>query len=234
MIDDLVAGIKADLGIKVFGDDLETIESVARQVQAIVSQVHGASDVQREHLLGLPQLNIKLRRDQIARYGLNVEDVQEVISTALAGKEMTEVIEGMRRFGLVLRFPPEYRDTQQAIEAMLIDTADGGKVPLKQLAEVTNNSGTVMINREDGQRRTAVLVNVRGRDLGSFVEECRRRVDEQVKLPKGCRIVWGGQFENQQRAMARLALVVPIVLVLIFVLLFSYFHSLRNADRGGR
>jgi cobalt-zinc-cadmium resistance protein CzcA len=229
MIDDLVAGIKADLGIKVFGDDLETIESVARQVQAIVSEVRGASDVQREHLLGLPQLNIKLRRDQIARYGLNVEDVQEVISTALAGKEMTEVIEGMRRFGLVLRFPPEYRDTQQAIEAMLIDTPDGGKVPLKQLADVTNSSGTVMINREDGQRRTAVLVNVRGRDLGSFVEECRRKVDEQVKLPKGCRIVWGGQFENQQRAMARLALVVPIVLVLIFVLLFSYFHSLRNA-----
>jgi len=229
MIDDLVAGIKADLGIKVFGDDLVTIDRVASKIEKIVKEVRGSADVQREHLLGLPQLNIKLRRDVIARYGLNVDDVQEIVSTALAGREVTEVVEGTKRFGLLVRFPMDFRDTQEDIESILVDTPNGGKVPLKQLAEITNTSGTVMINREDGQRRTAVLSNVRGRDLGSFVEEVQARVNKEVEIPRGYRIIWGGQFENQQRAMARLALVVPVVLLLIFILLFASFNSLRNA-----
>lgn len=229
MIDDLIAGIKADLGIKVFGEDLVTIDNIAGRIEKIVREVRGAADVQREHLLGLPQLNIKLRRDVIARYGLNVDDVQEIVSTALAGREVSEVVEGTRRFGLLVRFPTQYRDTQEDIESILVDTPGGGKVPLKQLAEITNQSGTVMINREDGQRRTAVLANVRGRDLGTFVEEVQGRVNKEIQLPRGYRIVWGGQFENQQRAMTRLTLVVPVVLLLIFILLFASFNSLRNA-----
>jgi cobalt-zinc-cadmium resistance protein CzcA len=160
---------------------------------------------------------------------LNVDDVQEIIETALAGKEVTEVLEGTKRFGLLVRFPLQYRDTQEDIESILVDTPGGGKVPLKQLADIQNTRGTVMINREDGQRRTAVLANVRGRDLGSFVEEAQKAVNAEVKLPKGYQIVWGGQFENQQRAMARLAIVVPVVLLLIFILLFASFNSLRNA-----
>jgi heavy metal efflux system protein len=229
MIDDLIAGIKADLGIKVFGEDLETIDKIGGQIQEIVGKVRGCADLQKEQILGLPQLNIRLKRDEIARYGLNVIDVQEIIQTAIAGREVTEVVEGTKRFGVLIRLPLEYRDTQEDIESLIVDTPMGGKIPLKQLAEITTTRGTVMVNREDGQRRTAVLANVRGRDLGSFVEEAQAKVNAVIKLPKGYRIVWGGQFENQQRAMARLALVVPVVLLLIFILLFASFNSLKNA-----
>ncbi len=230
MIDDLVAGIKADLGIKIFGDDLEQIDSIAEQVEGIIKDVRGVSDLQREHILGLPQLNIELNRDVIARYGLNVGEVEEIMATALAGRKVTEVMEGTRRFDLLIRFPLKFRDTQEDIESIIIDTPSGGKVHLGQLAKIQNTRGTVMINREGGQRRTAVLANVRGRDLGSFVEEAQRRVKAEIKLPKGYKIVWGGQFENQQRAMARLSLVVPVVLLLIFILLYASFNSLKNAS----
>lgn len=229
MIDDLIAGIKADLGIKIFGEDLETVDSIAADIEAIVSEVPGAADIQREHILGLPQLNIKLNRSVIARYGLNVEDIQEIIQTAIAGKVVTEVIEGTKRFGLALRFPYRLRDTIEDIESIPVETAGGARIPLKSLASISITRGTVMVNREEGERRTAVLANVRGRDLGSFVEDCQTRIKEKLKLPKGYRIIWGGQFENQQRAMARLSLVVPIVLLLIFILLFASFNSLKNA-----
>lgn len=229
MIDDLIAGIKADLGIKIFGDDLNTIDKLADEIQTVVSRVPGAADMQREHILGLPQMTIRLKRDVIARYGLNVADIQSIIETALAGKVVTDVVEGTKRFGLLVRLPLTYRDTVEDIESIMVDTPDGARVPLKQLADIELPRGTVMINREDGQRRTAVLANVRGRDLGSFVAEAQHRIASEVHLPKGYTIVWGGQFENQQRAMARLSLVVPVVLLLIFILLFASFNSLRNA-----
>lgn len=229
MIDDLVSGIKADLAIKVFGDNLQVIDSISKQIEGCAASVRGACDLQREHILGLPQLNIRLRRDIIARYDLNVQDVQEIISTAVAGKVTTEVIEGNKRFGLAVRFPKEYRDSVEDIEAILVDTPSGVKVPLKQLADITIDRGTVMINREDGERRTAVLANVRGRDMGGFVNEVREKVAHEVRLPHGYRIEWGGQFENQERAMARLSIVVPVVLLIIFVLLYATLHSLRNA-----
>lgn len=229
MVDDLVAGIKADLGIKIFGDNLETIDKIADHIEKIVEKIPGAADMQREHILGLPQLNIKLKRNVIARYGLNVADIQQVIETAVAGRVVTEVLEDTKRFGLLVRFPESYRDSPEDISSIMIDTPSGGRVPLKQLAEVNVERGTVMVNREDGQRRTAVLANVRGRDLGSFVTEAQQKVGKEVNLPKGYRIVWGGQFESQQRAMARLSVVVPMVLLLIFVLLFASFHSVRNA-----
>ncbi|MGD9679719.1 MAG: efflux RND transporter permease subunit [Candidatus Obscuribacterales bacterium] len=229
MIDDLIAGIKADLGIKVFGEDLEEIDAIASEIEAIVKDVPGAADIQREHILGLPQLNIKLNRDVIARYGLNVADIQEIIETAVAGRVVTEVIEGTKRFGLLVRFPYRLRDTLEDIESIPVETAGEARVPLKALAEISMPRGTVMVNREEGQRRTAVLANVRGRDLGGFVEDCQARINEKVKIPKGYHIVWGGQFENQQRAMGRLAIVVPVVLLLIFILLFASFNSLKNA-----
>lgn len=229
MVDDLVAGIKADLGIKIFGDNLETIDKIADQIEKVVEKIPGAADMQREHILGLPQLNIRLKRNVIARYGLNVADIQAVIETAIAGRVVTEVLEDTKRFGLLVRFPESYRDSPEDIASILIDTPSGARVPIKQLADVTVERGTVMVNREDGQRRTAVLANVRGRDLGSFVTEAQQKVAKEVNLPKGYRIVWGGQFESQQRAMARLTVVVPMVLLLIFILLFASFHSVRNA-----
>jgi len=229
MIDDLIAGIRADLGIKIYGEDLETLADLAQKVQNEVAAIPGAADMQREQMLGLPQFNINIKRASIARYGLNVEDVQDIITTALAGKTASEVLEGAKRFGLLVRFHKDYRDTPQQIESILVDTPTGASIPLKQLADLETTRGFVCVMREDGHRRTAVLANVRGRDLGSFVAEAQKRVEQNVVLPKGYRIVWAGQFENQQRAMARLTIVVPVVLVLIFVLLFGSFNSIRNA-----
>jgi heavy metal efflux system protein len=229
MIDDLISGVRADLAIKIFGEDLHEIDRLSSEIEAAVKNIPGVADLQKERILGLPQLNIRLNRDAIARYGMNVKDIQEAVQTALAGKVVTEVVEGSKRFGLLLRFPPENRDTEDDIKNMLIETPTGALIPLKQLADIGIARGTVMVNRETGQRRGAVLANVRGRDLGSFVMDAQKSVAEKVKLPKGYRLVWGGQFENQQRAMARLCLVVPIVLLLIFLLLFSSFHSLKNA-----
>ncbi len=229
MIDDLISGIKADVGIKIFGDDLTVINNLARDVELAVAKVQGSADVSREHLLGLPQLKIKLNRDMLARYGLNVSDVQMVIQTALAGDVVSEVIEGNKRFGILLRYPIENRDSEEDIRNLMIATASGAVVPLKQVADITAERGTVMVNREDGQRRSAVMVNIRGRDMGGWVADAQRSVAEKVKLPRGYWIVWGGQFENQQRAMARLSIVVPVVLALIFLLLYFSFNSVRNA-----
>lgn len=229
MIDDLIAGIKADLGIKVFGDDMVQLDALARKVQNIVKDVPGAADLQREQILGLPQMNIVLKRREIARYGLNVSDVQEIINTAVAGKVVSEVLEGTKRFGLLVRYPGRYRDSEEDIERIMVTSPTGARIPLSALADISVRNGYVMVNREDGQRRTAVLVNVRGRDLGSFVADVQARINKQVQLPRGYSIVYGGQFENQQRAMARLCIVVPAVLLLIFVLLFASFNSLRNA-----
>ncbi|MFN8659620.1 MAG: CusA/CzcA family heavy metal efflux RND transporter [Candidatus Obscuribacterales bacterium] len=229
VVDDLITGIKADVGIKIFGDDLDEIEQLANDVRRTVGTVRGAGDVSREPILGLPQLKIKLNRDSLSRYGLRSSEVFDHVQTAMAGKVVSEVVEGNKRFGILLQFPHESRQTAEQIRQMRIDTGDGAHVPLKALADVTVERGAVLINREDGQRRAAVMVNVRGRDLGGWVQEAQAAVAQKVKVPKGCWIVWGGQFENQQRAMTRLAIVVPIVLFLIFVLLFFTFNSVKNA-----
>ena len=229
MIDDLIAGIRAELGIKIFGDNLAKCDEIAASIEAEINKVPGAADVQRELILGLPLLSVKLNRPEIARYGLNVNEVQSVIQTAMAGRIVSEVIEDTRRFGLLLRYPLQYRDTIEDIYEIPVDTPSGAVIPMKRLAKIYKERGTVQVNREDGQRRTAVMANVRGRDLGSFVQECQERVKKNVKIPKGYKVVWGGQFENQQRAMARLSLVVPVVLLIIFILLFASFNSLKNA-----
>ncbi len=229
MVDDIISGLRGDIGIKIFGDDLTKVDEISTKVKGIVERVPGAADVSRELILGLPQLNIKVKRDVIARYGLNAEDIHSIIEMAIAGSVVTEVVEGTKRFGVLVRFPAKYRSTPEEISAILVDTPDHGIVPLKALADIKMESGTVMVNREEGERRAAVMVNVRGRDLGSFAAECQQKVNSQVQLPSGYRIVWGGQFENQQRAMARLAVVVPIVLLIIFFLLFVSFGSLKNA-----
>ncbi|MBA3855947.1 MAG: CusA/CzcA family heavy metal efflux RND transporter [Cyanobacteria bacterium PR.3.49] len=229
MIDDLIAGIKADLGIKVFGDDLETLDKLASDIETAIAEVPGCADLQREHILGLPQMTIKLDRNEMARYGLNVSDIQDVLQNAIAGNVVTDVIEGNMRFGMLTRLPKPQRDTQEEIENLIIDTPSGARVPLKSIADIRLPRGTAMINREETYRRTAVLANVRGRDLGSFVGEAMERIKKEVKIPKGYSLVFGGQFENQQRAMQRLAIVVPIVLALIFLLLYASFNSFKNA-----
>ena len=229
MIDDLVSGIRADVGIKIFGRDAHVIDNIAARVEDIAHTVRGGSDIQREPILSLPELSIKLKRHEIARHGLNVKDVLDIVRIAIAGKVVTEVIEMPKHFGLMVRFPLPERDSIRNIENILVDTPSGAQVPMKTLAEFSSERGLVMMNREEGERRTAVLCNVRGRDLGGFVQELRDKVVKEIRLPKGIRIVWGGQFENQERAMQSLAIVVPIVLAVIFLLLFASFGSLRNA-----
>lgn len=229
MIDDLITGVKADVGVKIFGDDLDTIERLSNDMMTALNSVPGSGDMLREPVLGLPEFRITLKRNAIARFGATSADVLRFVQTATAGHVTSEVIEGNKRFGILIRFMPEYRQTEEKLREMLIETPDGARIPLHELADVGIEKGAVLIKREDGQRRGAVMVNVRGRDLGSWVQAAQEAAEKKIKLPSGYRIVWGGQFENQQRAMARLTIVVPIVLFCIFILLFFTFNSLKNA-----
>jgi len=229
MIDDLITGVKADVGIKIFSDDLTVLDELANKISFSVRKVQGTADVTKEHILGSPQLKISLKRMELARHGIEVGDVQDVIQTTLAGKVVSEVIDGSKRFGILVRFPPEHRQSLQDIGSLMIEAPDGAQLALRSLADIKVEIGALEINHEDGQRRIAVMVNVRGRDLGSWVAAAQKQVAEDVKVPPGCTIVWGGQFENQQRAMTRLSIVVPLVLFVIFMLLFFTFNSVKNA-----
>lgn len=229
MVDDLITGIKADVGIKIFGPDLKTLDALADKVRISLSDLRGTADTSREPVIGAPELKITLNRHELARMGMKVHEVQDVVQASLAGKEVTEVIEGTRRFGVLVRLQKEQRDTPEMISNLTIQASDKAVVPLKSIADLRVERGAILINREDGQRRAAVMVNIRGRDLGSWVKEAQAEIQREVPMPPGYSIVWGGQFENQQHAMQRLSIVVPIVLFLIFILLFFTFHSIRNA-----
>ena len=229
-VDELLSGVKAQLAIVLYGDDLDRLVSAGEDIQRVVTAVRGAADVQTEQVDGQPQLQIKINRDAIARYGINVDDVQEVIETAVGGEEAGQVFEGIRRFDITVRLQPQYRGDLDAIRALLIPTKDGrARVPLGQVAELTTIVGPKQISHQDGQRRLVIQLNVRGRDMGGFVAEAQQQIASKVKLPAGYFLKWGGQFENQQRAMKRLSIIVPITIGLIYLLLFSSFGSLKQA-----
>lgn len=228
-VDELLSGVRAQLAIKVFGDDLDSLASIGERVQGVVSRIEGAQDVQTEQLLGQPQLVVRVDRLAVARLGLNVDDVLGVVRLAIGGGEAGKVFEGQRRFDIWVRYGESYRATPEDIARALIPTPSGGRVPLSQLATIELVEGPKQISREANQRRLVVQANVDGRDLGGFVAEAQAAVAREVPLPPGYFITWGGQFENQQRAMARLALIVPVTIGLIFLLLFSSFNSLKQA-----
>jgi cobalt-zinc-cadmium resistance protein CzcA len=229
-VDELLSGVKAQLAIQLFGDDLEQLVPTAEQIQRVVSAVKGAEDVQTEQVTGQPQLQIKIDRSAIARYGINVEDVQEAIETAIGGEEAGQVFEGIRRFDITVRLQEPFRKDIDAINGLLIPTPDAkARVPLSQLATVSTVTGPKQISHDNGQRRIVIQLNVRGRDMGGFVAEAQQAIAAKVKLPTGYFVTWGGQFENQQRAMRRLTIIVPITIALIYLLLFSSFNSLRQA-----
>ena len=229
-VDELLSGVKAQLAIVLYGDDLDRLVSTGEEIQRVVSSIPGAADVQTEQVAGQPQLQIKINRDAIARYGINVDDVQEVIEAAIGGEEAGEVFEGIRRFDITVRLQPQYRSDLDAIRALLVPTKDGkARVPLGQVAELATVVGPKQISHDDGQRRIVIQLNVRGRDMGGFVAEAQQRIAERVKLPTGYFLKWGGQFANQQRAMKRLSIIVPITIGLIYLLLFSSFGSLKQA-----
>jgi cobalt-zinc-cadmium resistance protein CzcA len=228
-LDEVVSGVKADVAVKVFGADPETLERLGAQVQRAVAAVRGVADLQLEQLSGAAQVQITVNREQIARYGLNVEDVRQAVETAVGGVTATEVLDGPRRFPVVVRFPQTLRADGAAIGSLLLTAPAGERVPLARIADVHETHAPEMIAHENAERRLVVQMNVRGRDIGGFVAEAQERVAGAVPLPPGYRLEWGGQFENQARATARLVLVVPLSITLIFLLLFVTFGRIRQA-----
>ena len=229
-VDELLSGVKAQLAIQLFGEDLDQLVSTAELIQRTVSAVPGAADVQTEQVTGQPQLQIHIDRGAIARYGINVEDVQEAIETAIGGEAAGQVFEGIRRFDINVRLQEPYRRDIDAIGSLLIPAPNGtARVPLNQLASLETVTGPKQISHSNGQRRIVIQLNVRGRDMGGFVADAQQRIAAAVNLPAGSFLTWGGQFENQQRAMKRLMIIVPITIGLIFLLLFSSFGSLKQA-----
>ena len=228
-VDELLEGVRAELAIKLFGDDLDILKQKADEIAQTVGQVQGAADVQVDQVSGTPQLLIRVDRQAISRYGINVADVQEVIRTAVGGATVGAVFEGIRRFDILVRYAPEYRQTPEAIAQILVQGPEGMKVPLSQLAHIEEIIGPRQITRVNSQRFITVQCNVNGRDIVSFVEEAQQAIDDEVVLPSGYLVTWGGQFRLQQEANKRLALVIPITLLILFLLLFSSFNSVKNA-----
>jgi len=228
-VDELVSGVKSAIGIKIFGDDLDVLKHKGEAVARVLGDVTGAADINVEKVSGLAYLQIEIDRDRVARYGINVSDIHDVIETAIGGKEASKVYDGLKVFGLAVRFPESARNDVEPVREILIPTPHGALIPLGQLASVTVSEGPAQISRESGQRRIVIECNVTGRDIGGFVNEAKAKIDASVKLPPGYIMEWGGQFQNQQRAMRRFAIVVPITIASIFLLLFSAFNSVKQA-----
>ncbi len=224
---ELIAGARGDVVVKVTGDDYDVMNPAASTIAAILGRTQGAADVTLEQTSGLPQLIVRPDRSAIARYGLTVEDVNDAVAASVAGRKATEVAEGERRFDVVVRFPEEARKDLDAIRRMLVAVPGGRNIPLTELASVTVEEGPAQISREEGTRFVTVQANVRGRDVRSFVEEVRAEVARSVGLPAGYNVIYGGQFENLEAASGRLLIVVPIALALIFLLLYQTFRSIR-------
>lgn len=228
-VDELLTGTKAELAAKLFGDDLEVLAEQAQVIEGVLRTVPGAQDVQRDQISGTPQLRITLDREAIARYGLNVGDVQRTLSVAVGGSKAGQVFEGIRRFDIYLRLEEASRNEADVIRRLIIENAAGQRVPLEELADIEEVVGPRQITRENNQRFITIQTNVRDRDIGSFVAEADATIAEQVDLPPGYFLKWGGQFELQQQANKRLMIVVPITLALVFLMLYANFGSLRNA-----
>jgi len=228
-IDELLEGVRAELAIKLFGDDLDLLKANANAIASVVRDVRGVADMEVDQVGGAPQLLIRVNREAIARYGLNVADVQEVIRSSVGGTTAGHIFEGVKRFDIWVRLSEEYRRSKSAIGRILISNQNGFKIPLAEVAEIEEIVGPRQITRENNQRFITIQCNVVGRDIGSFVEEAQRAISEQVQLPVGYFVTWGGQFRLQQEANKRLLVVVPITLLLILFMLYSNFKSFKNA-----
>ena len=228
-VDELLSGVRSQIVVKLFGDDLDVLKRKADEIAHEIRQVQGVKDLRVEMVGGQEYLKIDIDRAALARHGINVSEVNAIIETALAGKVTTQVFEGQRRFAGVVRFPPEFRSSPEAVGGILIPTVDGATVPLRALAQIGLVEGPTQISREAAQRRIFVGVNVGGRDLGGFVQEAQQRIAANVELPAGYRVVWGGQYENMQRAMGTLGTIIPFVVLAILFLLFVLYKSLRYA-----
>ncbi|MDP2454472.1 MULTISPECIES: CusA/CzcA family heavy metal efflux RND transporter [Chryseobacterium group] len=224
---ELISGVRQDVGIKIFGDDLETLSDLAKKIGGLIPSIDGAEDLYIEQVSGLPQISIKLNRDNIARYGLNVEEINNAINTAFAGGVAGTVFEGEKRFDLVVRLEQGERQSIEDVKRLFVTASNGNQVPLEQVAEVSYQLAPNQIQREDAKRRIIVGFNVRGRDIASVVKDVQAKIDEKVKMPTGYFITYGGQFKNLEEANKRLSIAVPIALGLILLLLYFAFGSLK-------
>ena len=228
-MEEAMSGVKGQLATKIYGDDLKILEAKAEEVAGIVKRIRGIQDLGIFRVIGQPNLNFEVDRVQAARYQVNVADVQDAIQTAVGGNALTQVLKGEHRYDLAMRYLPTYRDTKEAIESIRLLTPSGERVSLAQLCKVETRDGAAQIYREGNQRYIAVKYSVRGRDLGSTVEEAIDKVDKQVKLPAGYTVKWEGEYESQRRAQARLAVIVPLTIFLIFLIIYSAFNSVKWA-----
>jgi Cu(I)/Ag(I) efflux system membrane protein CusA/SilA len=228
-IEMLSTGIRTEVGIKIFGGDINELEKRSREVASVVQTVPGAANVYAEQITGAPYIDIQVDRQAAARYGIDVETVQNVINTGIGENNLTTTIEGRQRFPVRVRYAPEFRTSPDALGRLLVPAPGGAQIPLAQMTTIHTVAGPTMISSENGLLRGTVTLNVRGRDVGGFVEEAKRVLSERVQLPPGSYVEWAGEYENQLRARARLQLVVPIVLVVIFVMLYFTYHSIVEA-----
>jgi cobalt-zinc-cadmium resistance protein CzcA len=228
-VEELISGVRATLSAKVYGNDLATIDRIANQVKSTIEKVNGVTDLALEANLGKPQLIIDVNREAIARYGINADEVLQIVQSGIGGKPVSTVLDGVKRFAIQVWFPPEYRNNLKAIAEIPIPTAQGALIPLSQVATLSIEEGYAFIRREQLQRYAVIQMDVQGRDIDGFVKEAQASINQHIKLPAGYWIEWGGAFENQQRALTKLAIIVPLTIGLIFVLLYTAFNSLRYA-----
>ncbi|HWZ32730.1 MAG TPA: CusA/CzcA family heavy metal efflux RND transporter, partial [Bryobacteraceae bacterium] len=229
-MEEAVSGVKGELAIKVYGDDLRALENTGDQIVNVMRTVSGIQDLGLLRVLGQPNLNFTVDRKAAARYQINVADVQDAIQTAVGGNSLTQVLQGEQRYDLVMRYLPNYRDTREAIESIRLLSPSGERVALAQLCNIGVADGASVVSREGNQRYIAIKYGVRGRDLGSAVQEAMQRVGQQVKMPTGYHIDWAGEYASQQRAQRRLAIIIPLTLLVIFMILYSMFGSMKWAS----
>ncbi|WP_456438955.1 CusA/CzcA family heavy metal efflux RND transporter [Psychroserpens sp.] len=226
---ELITGVRADVAIKIFGEDLTVLANKADEIKVLIENVEGAADISVEKVEGLPQMSVKFNRSKIARYGLNISDLNKIISMGFAGESVGSVFEGEKRFDLVIRFDQNNRKDLESLQNLYVDTPSGNKIPLSELADITYTTGPAQISRDDTKRRIVVGINVRNRDMQSVVNDVQQIIESKLKLPVGYNITYGGQFENLQSAKDRLLVAVPVALVLIFILLYFAFNSVKEA-----
>jgi cobalt-zinc-cadmium resistance protein CzcA len=226
---ELITGVRADIAIKIFGEDLSILAKKGSEIGKLIQNVPGAADISVEKIVGLPEMNVQFDRKKIARYGLNIQEVNDMISMVFAGKTAGSIFEGEKRFDLVLRLDESQRKDIDNLKNLFIDTPNNGKIPLSELANISYKKGAAKISRDDAKRRIVVGINVRDRDLQSVVDDVQALINENIELPVGYSITYGGQYENLQSAKSRLLIAVPIALVLIFILLYFAFHSVKDA-----
>jgi heavy metal efflux system protein len=229
-MEEAVSGVKGELAIKIYGTDLKLLEDKADEIMGVMEKIHGVQDLGVFRVIGQPNLNLTVNRDKAARFGINVSDVQDAIETATGGKAVSEVLKGEERYDLVVRFQPSYRSTVEQIENIRILTPTGERVSLGQLCDVTIKDGASEIYREGNSRYVAIKYSVRGRDLGSAVEDAMASVNKSVKLPPGYRLEWAGEYESQKRSQKRLEIIIPLTLLVIFLILYTMFSSMKWAS----